>query len=329
LRGICSRLFIPCRTFLYTRWYVWWRFKNVLIIHTILSLSLARSLSDHPTSPSNRRTTLSGSKKVLFIVLPIQFILKHGLPPASTAIIAFEQVRMFMKSHAFVRSSENSSNNSHKAEFDKPQQWYPDFSHYLYFLFAPTLIYRDSYPRTNSIRWSYVATNLFQVAGCVLLSYYMLRFGDRLFYKDWWNSTTFSTWYRTWNVVVHDWLYIYLYRDLQRFAPHRSRQLAAAVVFWLSAAVHEYVLILVLRFVYPVLFVFFAFAGYPFIYVKGSCRGWNVFIWVLLFIGWGQMMCLYSMEWYARKNCQPVFGSWIDVFVPHSWFCRPLARPMD
>ncbi|TPP60803.1 Sterol O-acyltransferase [Fasciola gigantica] len=339
--------------------------------------------------------------QALFAVLPIRFIIKHQLPPASTAIIALEQVRMFMKSHAFVRTSaeevfirqamltsqmsSNPKGSSSRADPTKNQPWCPDFSHYLYFLFAPTLIYRDSYPRTNSVRWSYVVTNLFQVAGCVLLSYYifvrfcfsefvnfgqltgytlrqfiltasatslpggmvmlltffaslhswlnafaeMLRFGDRLFYKDWWNSTAFSTWYRTWNVVVHDWLYIYLYRDVQRFAPHRSRQVATAVVFCLSALVHEYVLILVLRFAYPVLFVFFACAGYPFIYLKGSGRGWNVLIWVLLFIGWGQMMCLYSMEWYARKNCQPVFGTWVDFFVPHSWFCRPMVEPTD
>ena len=66
----------------------------------------------------------------------------------------------------------------------------------------------------------------------------MLRFADRLFYKvrsipycyhasaiqqsrdfivlmmqDWWNSSSFSSYYRTWNVVVHDWLYTYIYKD--------------------------------------------------------------------------------------------------------------------
>lgn len=74
----------------------------------------------------------------------------------------------------------------------------------------------------------------------------MLRFADRMFYKvtifchcqpqkpltflpfcfvpsilivvifflqDWWNSTSFANYYRTWNVVVHDWLYYYMYLD--------------------------------------------------------------------------------------------------------------------
>lgn len=31
--------------------------------------------------------------------------------------------------------------------------------------------------------------------------------------QDWWNSTSFANYYRTWNVVVHDWLYYYMYRD--------------------------------------------------------------------------------------------------------------------
>lgn len=34
--------------------------------------------------------------------------------------------------------------------------------------------------------------------------------------QDWWNSTSFANYYRTWNVVVHDWLYYYVYRDFLR-----------------------------------------------------------------------------------------------------------------
>ena len=43
----------------------------------------------------------------------------------------------------------------------------------------------------------------------------MLRFADRQFYKDWWNCRSFAMYYRTWNVVVHDWLYRYIYQDLR------------------------------------------------------------------------------------------------------------------
>ena len=42
----------------------------------------------------------------------------------------------------------------------------------------------------------------------------MLRFADRQFYLDWWNSTSFGNYYRTWNTLVQDWLYTYIYKDL-------------------------------------------------------------------------------------------------------------------
>lgn len=35
----------------------------------------------------------------------------------------------------------------------------------------------------------------------------------QLCFQDWWNSTSYANYYRTWNVVVHDWLYYYAYRD--------------------------------------------------------------------------------------------------------------------
>lgn len=34
--------------------------------------------------------------------------------------------------------------------------------------------------------------------------------------QDWWNSNSYADYYRTWNVVVHDWLYAYIYKDLYR-----------------------------------------------------------------------------------------------------------------
>lgn len=34
-----------------------------------------------------------------------------------------------------------------------------------------------------------------------------------------------------------------------------------------------------------------------------SQRSGNIFMWVALFIGNGMLMCLYSMEWYARQRC--------------------------
>ncbi|CAH8572355.1 unnamed protein product [Schistosoma turkestanicum] len=339
--------------------------------------------------------------QVMFFMTSFRFTIICDLPPASTAIVTGEQVRLIMKSHAFVRyaisrifeEGEDEStppspttavttgiNNHHLnqsnscvTEIDE----FPNFSRYLYFLLAPTLVYREKYPRTRSIRWYFVFSNFLQVIVCFIFSYYifmrfcflpfsqlgklkkfsfkkyiltstactlpggllmliafysflhswlnafaeMLRFGDRLFYKDWWNATTFSVWYRTWNVIVHDWLYTYIYRDIQFLIGKHSRTLAATAVFWLSAGVHEYILMMSLRYCLPVLFLFFSVGGYVLFFVQGSGRGWNVAIWILLFVGWGQMICLYSMEWYARKNCPPVLNGYLNFFMPHIILC--------
>uniref|UniRef100_A0A3Q2XBT3 Sterol O-acyltransferase 1 n=1 Tax=Hippocampus comes TaxID=109280 RepID=A0A3Q2XBT3_HIPCM len=163
--------------------------------------------------------------------LPTYVVVVNSLPPASCFIVILEQVRLMMKAHSFIRENSLLSCTG-------PTPVVPHASQYLYFLFAPTLIYRDKYPRSPMIRWGYVATKLLQVLGCLFYAYYvfvrlcipqfrsislhfsviqlaaiMLQFGDRMFYKDWWNSTSFANYYRTWNVVVHDWLFHYVYRD--------------------------------------------------------------------------------------------------------------------
>jgi sterol O-acyltransferase len=50
----------------------------------------------------------------------------------------------------------------------------PDFSQYLYFLFAPTLIYCDKYPRNAVIHWDYVLQMFGQVCAAILYVYYVV-----------------------------------------------------------------------------------------------------------------------------------------------------------
>ncbi|CAH2224783.1 sterol O-acyltransferase 2 [Pelobates cultripes] len=197
-------------------------------------------------------------------VFPPYIVLHYKLPPASSFVVILEQVRFLMKTYSFVRETVPSV-----IQKERNPDKLPKLSSYLYYLFCPTLIYRDRYPRTPYIRWSYVAKNFAQFLGCLFFGYFtlvtlcipvftnmskqpfhmrtlvlsffhatlpgtfvllitffaflhcwlnafaeMLRFADRMFYKDWWNSKSFSNYYRTWNVVVHDWLYYYVYRDI-------------------------------------------------------------------------------------------------------------------
>ncbi|XP_013378912.1 sterol O-acyltransferase 1 isoform X2 [Lingula anatina] len=330
-----------------------------------------------------------------FLILPVQAITENQIPPGSTLLLVTEQVRLVMKTYAFVRSNttralkyrppvegENSEGEGSDGQSSNDGPC-PNFSNYLYFLFVPTLVYRDSYPRSPTINWRYVVTNFAQVAGCLIYLYYllarfcvpvfrnfnhesvtlkqlllssfgcmlpgtlilliaffailhswlnafaeMLRFADRLFYKDWWNSKSYAIWYRTWNCVVHDWLFTYVYKDISSLLKYLNiqcgRATPMAVVFLLSAIFHEYIVTMTMGFFYPVLFVMFGGIGFGFMFLglKPTHQAWNVFMWITLMIGMGLLMCLYSLEWYARKNCPVTADSFLDKLIPRTWTCE-------
>lgn len=65
----------------------------------------------------------------------------------------------------------------------------------------------------------------------------LLRFGDRVFYKDWWNSSEVSAYWRLWNMPVHFWLVRHLYFPCVRMG--MSKNLTTFTVFFVSAILHE------------------------------------------------------------------------------------------
>lgn len=91
----------------------------------------------------------------------------------------------------------------------------------------------------------------------------LLRFGDRVFYKDWWNSSEVSAYWRLWNMPVHYWLIVsslfnkgqrpsrshsHFVASLHNYQRHiyfpcirlkMSKTAATLVVFVLSAVMHE------------------------------------------------------------------------------------------
>ncbi|XP_068599375.1 sterol O-acyltransferase 1 [Brachionichthys hirsutus] len=315
--------------------------------------------------------------------LPTYVVVTNSLPPASCFIIILEQVRLIMKAYSFVRENAPRVLTWAK-EKNTAGPVVPLISQYLYFLFAPTLIYRDKYPRNPVIRWGYVATKLLQVLGSLFYAYYvfvrlcipqfrsislqlfdlramvlcvfnsilpgalvlflaffaflhcwlnafaeMLRFADRMFYKDWWNSTSFANYYRTWNVVVHDWLYYYVYRDFLWVSQKRFKVGAMLFVFTVSAVVHEYILAVCFGFFYPVLFCLFMCFGMMFNFILHDQRKgpiWNIIMWTALFLGQGVIICLYSQEWYAQRYCPLQEPSFLELLKPRSWSCQ---RPDD
>ncbi|CAH2224787.1 sterol O-acyltransferase 2 [Pelobates cultripes] len=308
-------------------------------------------------------------------IFPTYIVLHYKLPPASSLIVTLEQVRFLMKTYSFLRETVPSVIRKER----NPDQL-PKLSSYLYFLFCPTLIYRDSYPRTSYIRWNYVVKNFAQFLGglffmsftyvtlwipvftnvskqplnirtmvlsvfhatlpgtfILLTSFFailhcwlnafaeMLRFADRMFYKDWWNSKSFSNYYRTWNVVIYDWLYYYVYQDILWLCNRRFRTGAMLAVFFTSAIVHEYALTLSLGYFYPVMFCLFAIFGVVFnFFINDNLTSplWNVVVWTFLFIGQGIQLCLYCQEWYAQKHCPLTEKTFWGLVTPRSWSCQ-------
>ncbi|VFQ68126.1 unnamed protein product [Cuscuta campestris] len=65
----------------------------------------------------------------------------------------------------------------------------------------------------------------------------LLRFGDREFYKDWWNARTIDEYWRKWNLPVHKWIVRHIYFPCIRNGLPKS--IAVLISFLLSAVFHE------------------------------------------------------------------------------------------
>ena len=86
----------------------------------------------------------------------IYSITHFDLPPVPALFLSVEQLRWTMKSYSFIRENAYKVLYPwHKDDKDGPAVWYAgqmepqvgSFSAYVYFLFCPTLLYRDRYPR--------------------------------------------------------------------------------------------------------------------------------------------------------------------------------------
>ena len=126
-------------------------------------------------------------------------------------------------------------------------------------------------------------------------------FGDRVFYKDWWNCSEIGSYWRLWNLPVHMWLVRHAYMPILRcgFKPW----VANLFVFLISAVLHEFVISVPFHFVR-----YYAFLGMlgqmPLVAVtkwmdkkfKGSSMG-NIIFW-LAFCVVGQPMgvLMYALD---------------------------------
>jgi hypothetical protein len=265
------------------------------------------------------------------------------------AVSAFiEGLVLIMKMHSYIRTKLELS----RTENEPPSA---DVKDYTMYLLIPSLVYEASFPRTDRIRWGYLAEKAFSVVmgisilyiivtthvmprledsgtvspvlsivslllpflGCYLLTWFVIFEGicngfaevtylaDRDFYGDWWNSTTFDEFARKWNKPVHEFLLRHVYLETLDIY-NISKLNATAFTFFMSAALHECVFILMFRTVKMYFFLLQMVQMVIIFYGRGlrGTRLGNITFWLGMIVGLPLQAVIYSREYHGGE---PIF----------------------
>lgn len=132
----------------------------------------------------------------------------------------------------------------------------------------------------------------------------LLRFGDREFYRDWWNAETVTYFWQNWNIPVHKWCLRHFYKPLLRTGVNKL--VSQSAVFLASAFFHEYLVSVPLR-----MFRLWAFMGMMaqlplawFVgrYLKGNYG--NAAVWLSLIIGQPIAVLMYVHDYYVIHHLE-------------------------
>ncbi|XP_049709736.1 diacylglycerol O-acyltransferase 1 isoform X3 [Loxodonta africana] len=130
----------------------------------------------------------------------------------------------------------------------------------------------------------------------------LMRFGDREFYRDWWNSESVSYFWQNWNIPVHKWCLRHFYKPMLRKGV--SPGMARIGVFLASAFFHEYLVSIPLR-----MFRLWAFTGMmaqvPLAWITGRfLQGnyGNAAVWLTLIIGQPVAVLMYVHDYYVLHH---------------------------
>ncbi|CAI5451499.1 unnamed protein product [Caenorhabditis angaria] len=127
----------------------------------------------------------------------------------------------------------------------------------------------------------------------------LIRFADREFYRDFWNSETISYFWKSWNIPVHRFAVRHIYMPMMR--NNFSKMSAFFVVFFVSAFFHEYLVSVPLK-----MFRLWSYYGMmgqiPLSFltdkiVKGGRIG-NIIVWLSLIVGQPLAILMYGHDWY-------------------------------
>ncbi|CEF62080.1 O-acyltransferase [Strongyloides ratti] len=390
---------------LHHTWLIWWnfnRFPITMLAWSIMHLSTVFFIYYGMTLWSlipSKNCTIQSQKFFFFsyityliclFYLPIKWNIWMELNPACSYIITCENTRLAMKVHSFVRENILLATRRKKQIYEdkiSSIDGWPTLKQFNYFMFAPTFIYKNSYPSYPTRSWKKVGNYFIQcliciyivdlifmqqvypyfsemnynennivtliyaifpsiIPGmiCLMMLFYgilhcwlnmfaeALQFGDRLFYDNWWKSKNMAQYYRDWNLVVHEWLYSYIYKDLSTFLKNNfkmdknGRKFSQTLVFFLSAFFHEYWFGISLRVFYPIMFFLYFICGGIFFFVSRLIKNdsiWNITMFCNLLIGTGMFVACYSMEWYAKERC-PSQKEGLWNWIPKQWNCQQI-----
>jgi len=88
----------------------------------------------------------------------------------------------------------------------------------------------------NLYIWLIMFYNSFQCFTNIVAE--LTRFGDRTFYKEWWNARTLGEYWKLWNIPVHSWLLRHVYFPMVN--KKHNKYFSMLVTFFISAVAHEY-----------------------------------------------------------------------------------------
>nr|XP_033788917.1 diacylglycerol O-acyltransferase 1 [Geotrypetes seraphini] len=130
----------------------------------------------------------------------------------------------------------------------------------------------------------------------------LMQFGDREFYRDWWNAETVTYFWQNWNIPVHRWCLRHFYKPMMKRGV--SKWMAQTAVFLASAFFHEYLVSVPLK-----MFRLWAFMGMmsqiPLAwFVAKFLRGnyGNAAVWMLLIIGQPITVLMYVHDYYVLNH---------------------------
>nr|KAF6395748.1 diacylglycerol O-acyltransferase 1 [Molossus molossus] len=130
----------------------------------------------------------------------------------------------------------------------------------------------------------------------------LMQFGDREFYRDWWNAESVTYFWQNWNIPVHKWCLRHFYKPMVRRG--YSKWIAKVGVFLASAFFHEYLVSIPLR-----MFRLWAFTGMmaqiPLAWIVSRFfRGnyGNAAVWLTLIIGQPVAVLMYVHDYYVLHH---------------------------